>query len=162
MAPWLESKDSPCSLLRGLLEEMESRESLPPTLTTHVASCRACQTAMGELFASRELLKALPRRTEETRPWFAARVMAAIDEQESKLTKSLETWLVVPRLASKLAWGAALALVLTTTWLAGHPKTTQTQTTAVRTDIAGEPMIESHPVPATNDDILENLTERPE
>src|SRR5262249_53561287 len=126
----------------------------------HAVSCHKCQTALDEFFASRELLSGFPRPPEDARPWFAARVMAAINEQESKLTKSLETWLVLPRLASKLAWGAALALVLTTTWIAGHPRTSQTPT--VRTDIAGEPMIESHPVPATNDDILENLTERPE
>src|SRR5262249_27250200 len=95
---------------------------------------------------------------EQAKPWFTARVMAAIEERESKLARSLETWTVLPRLASRLAWGAALALVLMTTWLAGLPKTTQSR--PVRTDISGEPGIESHPVPATNDDVLASLSER--
>lgn len=160
MAAWFQKNSSPCSLLRESLEEMESRETLPPALAAHAVSCQECQAALDELFAARDLLRSLPRQQENPRPGFAARVMAAIDQQESKLTKSLETWVVVPRLASKLAWGAALALFLTTSWLAGHPGATQTP--AVRTDIAGEPMIESHPVPVTNDDVLASLTEKME
>jgi hypothetical protein len=160
MSGWFERKDSECSLLRESLEEIVDRNSLPPALAAHAASCRDCQTALDELFASRALLSALARQPDEARPWLAVRVMAAIGEQESKLTKSLETWVVVPRLASKLAWCAALALVLTTSWLAGRPQAPPA--TAGRTDIAGEPMIESHAVPVTNDEVLASLTEKME
>ena len=160
MSRWFAKNDDDCSRLRSSLDDLDDKNSLPPALAAHAASCQNCQQALDELFATRALLSALPRHSEEARPWFAARVMAAIGEQESKVTRSLETWLVVPRLASKLAWGAVLALALTTTWLAGQPKTVRTP--AVRTDLAGEPVVESHPVPVTNDDVLASLTEQTE
>ena len=160
MPSWFAKNDDECSRLRSSLEELQDRNSLPSALASHAVSCQECQRALNDLFESRALLSALRPPPEEARPWFAARVMAAINEQESKLTRSLETWTVVPRLASKLAWGAVLALVLTTTWLAGQPKTVRTP--AVRTDLAGEPVVENHPVPLTNDDVLASLTEHTE
>jgi hypothetical protein len=160
MLRWFAKNDDDCSRLRNSLDDLNDKNSLPPVLAAHAASCQDCRQALDDLFATRALLSALPRRSEEARPWFAARVMAAIGEQESRVTRSLETWLVVPRLASKLAWGAVLALALTTTWLAGQPKTVRTP--AVRTDLAGEPVAESHPVPVTNDDVLASLTEQTE
>jgi hypothetical protein len=159
MARWFAKNDDDCSRLLNSLDEFDDRNSLPPALAAHAASCQDCQQALDDLFATRALLDALPRESQEARPWFAARVMAAIGEQESKVTRSLETWLVVPRLASRLAWGAVLALALTTTWLAGHQTV---RTPAVRTDLAGEPVVETHPVPATNDDVLASLTEQTE
>jgi len=160
MPTWFAKNDDECSRVRNSLDDFSDRNSVPPVLSAHAASCSECKTALDELFAARALLSALPRQPEEERPWFATRVMAAIGEQESKVTRSLETWLVVPRLASKLAWGALLALVLTTTWLAGQPQTVRTP--AVRADLAGEPVVESHPVPLTNDDVLASLTEQTE
>jgi|tagenome__1003787_1003787.scaffolds.fasta_scaffold20977144_4 hypothetical protein len=160
MPSWFAKNDHECSRLRSSLEELQERNSLPPALAAHSVSCQECQRALDDLFESRALLSRLRPQPEEARPWFAARVMAAINEKESKLTRSLETWTVVPRLASKLAWGAVLALVLTTTWLAGQPKSVRTP--AVRTDLAGEPVVENHPVPLTNDDVLASLTEQTE
>jgi hypothetical protein len=160
MPSWFGKHDDECSRLQSSLDELQERNSLPPALAAHSVSCQECQRALDDLFESRALLSALRPQPEEARPWFAARVMAAINEKESKLTRSLETWTVVPRLASKLAWGAVLALVLTTTWLAGQPKSVRTP--AVRTDLAGEPVVENHPVPLTNDDVLASLTEQTE
>jgi hypothetical protein len=159
MSRWFAKNDDDCSRLRSSLDDFDDRNSLPPALAAHAASCQDCRQALDDLFATRALLSALPRHSEKARPWFAARVMAAIGEQESKVTRSLEPWLVVPRLASKLAWGAVLALLVTTTWLAGQQTL---RTPAVRTDLAGEPVVESHPVPVTNDDVLASLTEQTE
>jgi hypothetical protein len=86
--------------------------------------------------------------------------MAAIAEQEDKLQRSLETWTVVPRLASRLAWVSAIALLLTSSWLIERPKTAPSRTAG--TDLAGEPLIESHPAPTNNDEVLFSLTERME
>jgi hypothetical protein len=160
MPTWFAKNEDECSRLRNSLDDFSDRNSLPAALAVHAASCHECKTALDELFAARALLSALPRQPEEERPWFATRVMAAIGEQESRVTRSAETWVAVPRLASKLAWGAVLALVLTTTWLAGQPETVRTP--SVRTDLAGEPVVESHPVPLTNDDVLASLTEKTE
>src|SRR5260370_24101642 len=54
--------------------------------------------------------------------WFGARVMAAIAARESELRQSLEAWAAVSRLAARLAWISALALLLASTWLSQLPK----------------------------------------
>src|SRR5260370_14819167 len=57
-------------------------------------------------------------------PWFAPRVMAAITARESELRESLEAWAAVPRLAARLTWLSALALLLASTLLYQLPKST--------------------------------------
>jgi hypothetical protein len=154
---FLKKNDRPCQLLRANLEEIGDR-SLPPALAEHAGACQECRTALEDFAASRVLLSALPRQRAEAKPWFAARVMAAIAERESKLQRSLEAWTAVPKLASRIAWISAVALLLTTSWLIEQrpPKK------LVVTDLAGESMIDSHPTPANNDEVLLSLTERME
>jgi hypothetical protein len=151
---------SQCERLHASLEEITARDSVPTGLAEHAASCADCRTALDELFASRALLSAVPRHAAAANPWFATRVMAAIAEQEDKLQSSLEPWTVVPRLASRLAWVSAIALLLTSSWLIERPNTAPSRTAG--TDLAGEPLIESHPAPANNDEVLFSLTERME
>jgi hypothetical protein len=50
--------------------------------------------------------------------------MAAIAARESELRQSLEAWAAVPRLAARLTWLSALALLLASTWLYQQPKFT--------------------------------------
>ena len=156
----LKKNRSQCAALRELLEELTDEKSVPEALAAHVASCPDCKAAVEELFASRALLRVLPRQTAAARPWFASRVMARIAERERQLEQSLETWTVLPKLASKLAWVCALALVLTSPWLVGGQKTPPVA--QVRTDLAGEPLVENHPLPVDNDEVLTSLTERME
>jgi hypothetical protein len=154
---FLKRRDSGCELLRDAIEDLKDREAIPATLAQHMASCAECRAAVDELFESRALLSALPGQTDAGRPWFAARVMAAIDEQESKLEKSLEPWIVVPRLASRLAWVSALALLLSGSWLVERRSAVSTW---MPTDLAGETYVDRHPVPVDNDDVLNNLGSR--
>ena len=149
-----------CKQLLESLEELDSGSSLPTELATHPASCPNCKEAIAELSASRALIRALPRQQETAKPWFATRVMAAIAEQEGQLERSLQTWLVLPKLASRLAWVSALALLLTTTFLIERPK--GVPVAQVSTDLSGEPVVESHPLPADNDEVLATLTEQAE
>jgi len=157
MLGFLKKHDSGCELLRASIEDIKEREAIPANLTQHMASCAECRAAVDELFASRALLSALPRLAEESRPWFAARVMAAIDEQESKIERSLEPWIVVPRLASRLAWVSALALLLSGTLLVERHSTGSAW---MPTDLAGETYVDRHPTPVDNDDVLNNLGSR--
>jgi hypothetical protein len=88
------------------------------------------------------------------RPWFAPRVMAAIVAREAELRQSIDTWAIVPKLAWRLTWVSAVALVLASTWFLQRPAVAP----PVATDITGEPVQYSAPV--TNDDVLMSLAEK--
>lgn len=154
----LKTNRGECSRFLDSIEGTASADALSPALAEHAASCKDCRAAADELFASRALLKALPREMEVSRPWFAPRVMAAIAARESELRRSFDAWTAVPRLAAKLTWVSALALLLTSTWLMGRPPATPAR--PVLTDLTGEPVIESAPAPVSNDEVLVSLTEK--
>jgi hypothetical protein len=102
------------------------------------------------------MLNALPRQA-AVGPWFAPRVMAAIAARESELRRSIDAWTIVPKLARRLTWVSALALVLASTWLLGRPAATPLK--PVVTDITGEPVLQTAP-PVNNDEILLSLAEK--
>jgi hypothetical protein len=95
--------------------------SLSPELQDHLASCSDCQAASDERSMSRFLFSGVAR-TSAPDAWFASRVMAAIAAREFELRQSLETWAVLPRLAARLTWVSALALLLMGTWVFESPK----------------------------------------
>jgi hypothetical protein len=146
-----------CSRFRESLERNADVAALSPALREHAAACKDCQAAAEDAFMSGALLKALPSQAETPRPWFAPRVMAAIAAREVELRRSMETWTVVPRLAAKLSWVCALALLLAGTWLYQTPRSTPTKTTL--TDLAGDPYLETAPA-TTQDDVLVGLVEK--
>jgi hypothetical protein len=146
-----------CKQLRETLEESGGLDGLPSALADHVAKCASCAAELEEFRQSRALLRGLPRESDIARPWFAPRVMAAIAAREAELRQSIDAWAVVPKLASRLTWVSALALVVTSTWLIARPTSTPAQ--PVVTDLVGEPVTESAPLPVSNDEVLLNLTE---
>jgi hypothetical protein len=147
-----------CSRFLASLEDVASGAALSLAQSEHAAQCKECATAVDDWLASRKLLEAMPRQAEVAKPWFAPKVMAAIAARESELRRSLDAWTVVPKLASRLAWVSALALLLTGTWLMERPMSAPQQ--PVVTDLAGEPVTEGAPLPASNDDMLVSLTEK--
>jgi hypothetical protein len=113
-----------CKSLRDSLEEASGADALSPVQQKHLAECPDCQSAADELLMSRILLKKIPSAAATPTPWFAPRVMAVIAARESELRRSLEAWAAVPRLAARLTWITALALLLASTWLYQLPKST--------------------------------------
>jgi len=111
-----------CKSLRDSLEDASGADALSPVQQKHLVECPDCQSAADELLMSRILLKKIPSVTATLAPWFAPRVMAAIAARESELRQSLEAWAAVSRLAARLAWISALALLLASTWLSQLPK----------------------------------------
>lgn len=116
-----------CRRLRDAVEEVAAKQantvsvkSLREELTTeeqqHIATCQDCQEAVQELVAARELFQGAARFGEEARPWFAARVMAAIAAREKDLAERVTAWTEFPRFASRLTWVAAIVLLASTTW----------------------------------------------
>ena len=146
----LKRQDDECSRFRDSLEEIAtggaSREMLE-----HSAACEDCAAAAEELLESRELLRALPRESSPTMAWFAPRVMAAIAAREAELRQSFDAWSAIPKLALRLTWISAFALMLAGTWFLQRPSVP----TKPATDITGEPMQNAAPV--TNDDLLVSL-----
>ena len=113
-----------CSRLRDALEDVTDVAALPSARQEHLAACPACQQAFSDLSTSRIVLRDVPARAAWPGPWFAPRVMAAIAARESELRQSLDAWAAVPRLAARLTWISALALLLASTWLYQLPKST--------------------------------------
>jgi hypothetical protein len=113
-----------CKSLRDSLEDASGVDALLPVQRKHLVECPDCQAAADELLMSGILLKKIPSATATPAPWFAPRVMAAIAARESELRQSLEAWAAVPRLAARLTWISALALLLASTWLYQLPKST--------------------------------------
>jgi hypothetical protein len=116
-----------CSRFRESLERNADVAALSPALREHAAACKDCQAAAEDAVMSGALLKALPSQAE------------------------------TPRLAAKLSWVCALALLLAGTWLYQTPRSTPTKTTL--TDLAGDPYLETAPA-TTQDDVLVGLVEK--
>jgi len=122
MSSLLKRDRATCQRLRDSLEDTSGADALSPVQQKHLVACPDCQAAADELLMSRILLKKIPSVTTAPAPWFAPRVMAVIAARESELRQSLEAWAAVSRLAARLAWISALALLLASTWLSQLPK----------------------------------------
>jgi hypothetical protein len=118
----------------------------------HLAACPECQTVADDKLMSRALLRDVPVSAALPGPWFATRVMAAIAARESELTQSLDAWAAVPRLAARLTWISALALLLAGGWLYESPKVTQTSVNQA----TGESIFDL-PQPQAPDDVLPSM-----
>jgi hypothetical protein len=140
-----------CSRFRESLEGDTLTAVLPSTLREHAAECAQCRAIAEEVLASRELLKALPPSQAETpRPWFAQRVMAAIAARELELRQSIEAWTAVPKLAARLTWAGAAALLLASTWLYERPRPVPKS----GADAAAESLFDLPSSSSSQDDVL--------
>jgi hypothetical protein len=92
------------------------REELTAEERKHIETCLDCQKAVQELFAAKELFQGAASFSQEERPWFAARVMAAIAARERELAERVTAWTEFPRFASRLTWVAVVVLLASTTW----------------------------------------------
>ena len=126
--------------------------ALSPELQEHLSSCPDCQAASDERLMSRFLFSGVTR-TPAPDAWFAPRVMAAIAARESELRQSLETWAVLPRLAARLTWVSALALLLMGTWVFQSPKFARNSDRAPASQSGSEPLFESPQSQAPDDSV---------
>jgi hypothetical protein len=89
---------------------------LPEEQREHVAACSDCRQVANDLVKVNALFSGAASFAEEDRPWFAARVMAAIASRERELAERVSAWAEFPRFASRLTWVAAILLLAGTTW----------------------------------------------
>jgi hypothetical protein len=162
------SRDEECQELRDLLEESaaarlravrveELSEDWPAAQRSHIASCESCQQAAQDLFATREIFRAVPSEAEQGRPWFATRVMAAIRSRERELALGASLWSAVPRFASRLAWVAAVVLLAGSAWLYERPVAAPNRVPAAAS--TQEYLFEAPPPPMNQDDVLISMAE---
>lgn len=158
-----------CSRFRAALEDSgeiaEARNlaevlaALPAALREHAATCSGCQFAANTFLASRTLLQAVLALTDSTDSSFASRVMAMIAARENQLRRRVDSWIsAVPKLAAKLTWATAAALLLAGTLLYEQPKSAPPAPAAnVSTP---EYLFETPAAAATDDDVLVALLEK--
>jgi hypothetical protein len=142
-----------CSRLRASLEDVAEGVPLSAVQREHLVVCADCQEAADAISVSRSVLHHASRAAAPG-PWFAPRVMAAIAAREADLRQSLDAWAAVPRLAARLTWVSALALLLASTWLYQSPKHAQNPTNQSQGTI--ESLFDAQPSGAA-DDILPTM-----
>lgn len=106
-----------CERFRDALDALpvvEWRAELPAAEAKHLETCESCRTVLEEFAETRSALTelALP----EPGPWFAKRVMAAIDAKEREEEAADGVWISVRRLAPRIVAVSALLLVLGGSW----------------------------------------------
>jgi len=131
--------------------------SAAPEHSAHAPSCEDCRVAAEELLAARALLSALPSQADIPRPWFASKVMAAIAARETEVRRLATAWTAVPKLASRLAWVSAVAIVVAGTWLYRKPSSSPPSQTA--TEASVESIFETSPAPH-QDDVFSSTVEK--
>ena len=143
---------------RGMKEFSELAATMPGALKDHAAACADCRAAAENILEARALLSVLPSHADICGPWFAPRVMAAIAASGAERSRMQDTWTLLPKLAARLTWASAVALLLASGWLYQKPATNTAATKSVATDITGEPVV-YNATPANNDEVLVSLAE---
>ena len=92
----------------------EWRAELPEAEDEHAGRCEACRTALEEFVETRNALAGAT--AQQPGPWFAARVMAAINAREQEEEARDGVWISVRRLAPRLVALSALLLAVGGSW----------------------------------------------
>jgi hypothetical protein len=131
--------------------------SATPQQRAHVAACDDCRAALEELLAARQLLSAIPPQASVPRPWFASKLMSAIEARETELSRLATALTLVPKLASRLAWVSAAAILVAGTWLYRKPVSSPPGQTV--TEASAESIFETSP-PPHQDDVFWSTVEK--
>jgi hypothetical protein len=154
-----------CNNFRDALNEVAGAATIQelladasPQQRAHAAACEDCRKASEELLATRLLLSALAPQMDVPRPWFASRVMSAIAARGTESIRLAAAWTVVPKLALRLAWVSAVAILVASTWLYQKPVTSPTGQTGA--DPSAETLFETPSQQANQDDVLVSMVEK--
>lgn len=179
---WKKSEDQKalCAKYREALEGLragvgraeaavELQGGLPAEVIAHAQICKSCVETSEIFWESRKLLagssaiaSAGVASNTESMPWFATRVMARIAERETENRVANAEWSgAVTRLASRLAWVSALALVVAGTLVyEPQPRTGSSRTVSQAPAEAAQYLFDSAAAAANVDDALAGPVER--
>jgi hypothetical protein len=141
--------------LRSNIEVRRLLAEISPAGIGHYAVCPECRKATEYFVESRKLFAGLEQTTPMAGPWFATKVLAAIDTQEKVRAGREGVWVAVPQYATRLAWVTAIVLLAGTTWLFEKQMTRQTGGSTNEEFLFGSPT--SQP---SQDDVLVSMAER--
>ena len=137
------AKQPDSASVKSLTEALASEEQ------KHIETCQDCQQAVQDVVRAKTLFQGAASFSQEERPWFRARVMAAIAAREKELAERVTAWTEFPRFASRLAWVAVIVLLASTTWF--YESVVRTPTHPVN---GSQESIFEVPQQTTPDDIL--------
>lgn len=158
-------KSAICTAVQARIEEVCSRPrtaaldqllaDLDLSSREHVRACEACRAAAEIHLASSALLAPLRPSRPAAGVWFTTRVMAAITAREKELGRAPAIAALLPKYASRLAWAAAVALLVIGSWVYTGTKSPATAQPSVN---GPESLFETQPgPPQTPDDVLMSL-----
>jgi predicted anti-sigma-YlaC factor YlaD len=130
-------------------------------LSAHLHDCARCREALDDALLAAKLIQDVPQNEVQPSEAFVTRVMAAIREQQDRLSAPSAIWRPLERLASRFALVAAVVLLALSAYLAelgparGNLVTPPSTQTAVSSDFPQPPT-----APSTPDDVLISLAER--
>ena len=134
-----------CQLTQDALERSSSLAAevlaLPESMRSHLASCGECRIFADELREVRGMLRQDSGGPQPS-PFFLARVMASIGDQEVELEKRSQIWAAVPRLAYRLTVLASLTLLVAGSWLY-QPPSHKSTTAGVSADQSSEGLVDA-------------------
>jgi hypothetical protein len=122
---------------------------------SHYTGCTKCRGALGYFVQSRQLFAGLEQSTPTAGPWFATKVLAAIEAHEKVLSVREGVWTAIPQYATRLTWVTAIALLAGTTWLFEKQRTPPSSGPTNEEFLFGSPT----PQPS-QDDVLVSMAER--
>jgi hypothetical protein len=126
-----------------------------PAQRAHAAQCDDCHRRLEELATARDLLAPLQSQSGISRPWFSSRVMSAIAARETELSRAVNPWTLIPKLASRVAWADGFAILVAVSLLYQKPATSQ-----LGTEPSSESLFDNAPSPANHDDVLVSMVEQ--
>jgi predicted anti-sigma-YlaC factor YlaD len=149
-----------CQLTQDALERSSNSAAevpaLPEGMRAHLPSCSECRIFAAELREVRGMLRQ-DAGGPQPGPFFLARVMASIADQEVELEKRSQIWAAVPSLAYRLTVIASLTLLVAGSWLYQPPRHKST-TASVSADQSSEGLVEGSNT-AIQDDFLLNTAD---
>jgi hypothetical protein len=141
--------DKECQSTQDALERGTGGTS---EVRTHLTSCGECRIFADELGEVRGMLRQ-DSGGPQPGPFFLARVMASIADQEVELEKRSQIWAAVPRLAYRLTVLASLTLLVAGSWLY-QPPSHKSTTASVNAEQSSEGLVEGSTLNIQDDFLL--------
>jgi hypothetical protein len=157
------SKELNCYSYRARMEDRLGDGAGPsgagPELDAHLRQCAECREAFAAAALAGELVRgACETTTPPVREAFVTRVMAAVREEQARLTAPGAIWRPIELLASRFALAAAVVLLGLSLYLVEFAPPFDMPPTGSATEI-GAGLLEPPAQPANQDEVLTSLLE---
>lgn len=134
----------------------DGQDSQDPELGAHLKECAGCRAALDRARETGEWIRATQTPAPDPGNWFATRVMARIREEERKRVAA-PIWAPIELLASRLALGVGMVLIVLGTYVYESSPQQVPVTNTQQSEFTSEfPQPPAHP--ADKDEVLASLS----